>query len=106
MPHADESFGLGIGKGLQQHRVDDAENGRIRADADGEREQGDRRESGRAPEAPRRQPQLGSEVEHRDPSWPIGDSNLKRRYDPMTAGVPDSIGRRKSDPVGAPRPGS
>ena len=50
MPHADQLLRMGIGQWLQQHALDHAENHRIRAHADGEREQSDGGKQRRAAE--------------------------------------------------------
>ena len=60
----DEPVRLGVGQGTQQHRVDDREDCRVRADA--ERERGDRNggEARRTPECPERIAQVLSECVH------------------------------------------
>ena len=49
--HADQSVGFGIRQRLQQHAVDDAEDGAVGADAERQREHGDEREARRLDEA-------------------------------------------------------
>jgi hypothetical protein len=48
--HADQLVGVRVRQGLQQHAVNDAEDRRVRADAEGEREDGGRRETGLLPQ--------------------------------------------------------
>jgi len=54
----DELAGVPIRQLSQQHRVDDAEDRGVRADAERERENDDERERGRMPETPRGIPQV------------------------------------------------
>ena len=49
----DDARGLREGQGLEHERIHRREDGGVGANAEREREQGDRRESGRAPETPR-----------------------------------------------------
>ena len=66
--HAVDFVRLGIGQRPQQHRVDDAEDGRVRADAEREREHGDAGESRASAEHPRRMPRVVPELLQPRPS--------------------------------------
>jgi hypothetical protein len=51
-PEDGEAVGIGIGKGAQEESVDDAEDGGVCADSDGQRKHGDQGEEGGAEESP------------------------------------------------------
>src|SRR5262249_46681389 len=51
LPDPDQLVGMGVGEGLQQHPLDDAEDGHVSPDADRERDEGHQAEDGRAGEA-------------------------------------------------------
>ncbi len=60
-----QAGGILEGQGAQQHAVDDAEDGAVRADAQGEREHDDQREAGLVPEAAEGLAKVGPEFAER-----------------------------------------
>ena len=59
-----DAIGLRIGQRLEQHRIHDGENGRVRADADGERGQGNRGETDVPAHRAQGVPHVGNESLH------------------------------------------
>ena len=68
--HEDEPLAVGEGQRLEQHAANDAEDGRVRADAEGQRENGDQREHGGPEETPGNAERRGSHREHIRPPPP------------------------------------
>ena len=64
VPDADQLLRMGIGKGLEQDAIDDAEDDGVGADADGQGEEGDGREHGSAAKPAHNLPELIDEDCH------------------------------------------
>ena len=74
----DELLGVRHRQRLQQHRVDDGEDGRVRADADRQRQDGGGRESAIFPQQAGCEPDLLKETSHPSPRCPepVGQFSL------------------------------
>ena len=66
LPDDDQAVGVVIGQALDEQRVDDAEDCRIGADADGQRENRDDAESRRANEQAQSEPEILKHCAHAD----------------------------------------
>ena len=67
LPDHHEPFGVSIRQGAQQHRVDDTEDGAVRADPQGQSDHGDGGEAGVFPERPQAVAQVAPESSQKIP---------------------------------------
>ncbi len=68
LQHAHDALGIGVGERVEQDRVDEAEDGRIGADAEGEGEKGDKSEAGALEQSAGGVTQVLQELGHDAPS--------------------------------------
>ena len=73
LPDDDELAAVGVGEGLEEDAVDDAEDGGGGADAQGQGEDRGEREAGRLPQLPERIEQILSQVLHRELQRNVGE---------------------------------
>ena len=83
VPQRDEPIGIGVRQRPQQHGIDDREDGRARADAEREHEDGDGGESGTQPK-----------LTHGEANRAARDSDSDRSAGEATNGDGDGAGRR------------
>src|SRR6202035_951472 len=77
LPNHDEPAGVAEGHGPEQHRIDDAEDGRVRTDPEHQREKRNSAETGTPPKNPNREADIFPETIH-------------KRY-PGASGLPTAI---------------
>jgi hypothetical protein len=65
----DEAIGIRVRQRTEQHRVEDAEDRRVRADAERQGHERDRCEAGRAPQQPRRVANVPREIDQQPCRW-------------------------------------
>jgi hypothetical protein len=98
----DEAIGIRIRQRTEQHGIEDAEDRRVRADAEGERHERDRREAGRAPQQPRGVANVPPEVDQQARRTVRG--RRQRRGGARPIGASDLLGHPRAIGEGRQRP--